>query len=120
MLSSETQNWNRMLELWAEGKLLSPYNELIHYENEINSGGHWKYIDDLTESGDLKSVTKELIKILPRTHKRNLKRALRAYPKTLKNNEKAEEVIEKCDNYFYEKEQEKEAILIEYSNQIRN
>ncbi|MBQ8177556.1 MAG: hypothetical protein IJ033_00025 [Clostridia bacterium] len=118
-MSEDSLKWNKMLDMWVAGETPSPYNELIHYYNEINSGGHWKYIDDLSESGALKEEIKGLKKILPRVHKRNLKKALRAYPKTLKDNEKADEIIEECDSFYYDNEQIIDTILQKYANTLK-
>ena len=34
------EKWNRIWELWEIGDLLSPLENLLTYESEVNNGGH--------------------------------------------------------------------------------
>ena len=46
-LTQEQLKWNKMWELWVEGKVESPYAELMTYQSEINNGGHGQYLPTL-------------------------------------------------------------------------
>ena len=42
-LTDEQKKWNKMWDLWVEGRADSPYSELMTYQSEINNGGHDQY-----------------------------------------------------------------------------
>ena len=42
-LTDEQLRWNKIWDLWAEGKAKSPYSELMTYDGEVNNGGHDQY-----------------------------------------------------------------------------
>ena len=35
--------WNAMWELWEQGEIPSPYNEMLTYDSEMQSGGHLQF-----------------------------------------------------------------------------
>lgn len=45
--TDEQKKWNKMWDLWAEGRADSPYAELMTYQSEINNGGHDQYFSML-------------------------------------------------------------------------
>ena len=106
-------------ELWAEEKADSPYAQLMTYQSEINNGGHDQYFTNVENTADLQNEMAVLEKILPVTHKDNLRNAYKAYS-VLKEteDEHTEEVLEQCDDVFYENESELNDILEEYAKTI--
>ena len=46
-LTEAQLKWNKMWELWAEGKAGSPYAELMTYQSEVNNGGHSQYFSNV-------------------------------------------------------------------------
>ena len=118
-LTEEQRKWNKMWELWAEEKADSPYAQLMTYQSEINNGGHDQYFTNVENTADLQNEMAVLEKILPVTHKDNLRNAYKAYA-VLKEteDEHTEEVLEQCDDVFYENESELNDILEEYAKTI--
>ena len=116
-LSIEQKKWNKMWELWADGKVSSPYAQLMAYQSEINNGGHAQYFTNVENVGDLQKDLAELEKILPLNLSENVKKAYESYLILEENedDEKSEEILEQCDDVFYENEQEINHILEEYS-----
>ena len=119
-LNEEQSKWNKMWELWAAGQAESPYAELMTYEGEINNGGHDQYFTNVENTGDLQKELSVLKTILPAKLKNNLQKAYKAYLVLEENedDEKAEEIIEQCDDVFYENEEEIGRILKEYAVKI--
>ena len=106
-----------MWELWSEGKIESPIGELMTYQSEINNGGHSQYFFNTENTDDLQMNLVNVFSILPKELKDNLETAYKAYMVLEQNedNEEAEEILEKCDDIFYENEQEIIRILEQYS-----
>lgn len=78
-LSEKELKWNKMWELWAEGKIDTPYAELMTYQSEINNGGHLQYFDNIENTGDLQKEISELERILPQALKSNLLISYKSY-----------------------------------------
>ena len=116
-LTEEQQKWNKMWDLWAEGEAISPYAELMTYQGEINNGGHDQYFTNVENTSDLQKEMSELVNVLPKKLISNLQKAYEAYLvlEEKKEDEKAEEVLELCDDVFYENEEEINRILEEYA-----
>ena len=108
---------NRMWELWTEGKVESPIGELMTYQSEINNGGHSQYFFNTENTDDLQMNMANLFSILPKELRVNLESAYKAYLilEQDEDNEEAEEILEKCDDVFYENEQTIIQILEQYS-----
>ena len=118
-LPIEAQKWNKMWDLWVEGKVASPYAELMTYQSEINNGGHAQYFTNVENTGDLQKEMSVLESILSEKLKQNLQKAYQAYLLLEKeDDEYAEETIEQCDNVFYENEEEINQMLKEYATRI--
>jgi len=118
-LTDKQQQWNKMWELWAKGQMDSPYAELMTYIGEVNNGGHYQYFDNLENTSDLQKELSALKTVLPLNLKNNVQRAYKAYlVLEEENNEKAEGIIECCDNVFYEHEEQINRILEEFSTKI--
>ena len=119
-LTDEQKKWNKMWELWAEGEADSPYAELMTYQSEINNGGHDQYFLNVENTGDLQKEMSALETVLSAKLKNNLQKAYKAYLvlEEKEDDEKAEEIMEECDDVFYENEEEINHILEQYSAKI--
>ncbi len=119
-LTDEQKKWNKMWELWSEGEADSPYAELMTYQSEINNGGHDQYFLNVENTGDLQKEMSALETVLSAKLKNNLQKAYKAYLvlEEKEDDEKAEEIMEECDDVFYENEEEINHILEEYSAKI--
>ena len=119
-LSEKELKWNKMWNLWTEGKIEFPYAELMTYQSEINNGGHSQYFDNIENTGNLQKEMAELEQILPQALKANLLKAYKSYLALSENadDEKAEEIIEKCDEVYFINEELINQILEEYSEKM--
>lgn len=93
-LSEADRKWNKMLDLWSEGKAASPYNELLTYQGEVYSGGHGQYLCYIDENGDLRKEMSTLAKILPPLLWLTLWLAYRTYLFLVKHPEKQHIALE--------------------------
>ena len=118
--SEKEKKFNKMWDLWAEGKAASPYAELMTYQSEINNGGHDQYFANVENTGDLQKEISALEKILPEGLKCKLQGAYQAYLLLKENeaDEEARETMERCDGVFYENEGEINLILQEYASEM--
>jgi len=119
-LTEEQLKWNKMWDLWTEEKTKSPYTELMTYQSEINNGGHSQYFCNVENTGDLKKEMSALSSVLSDKLVENLNRAYEAHLilEEKEDDEKAEEVLEQCDDVFYENEEQINHILQEYANTL--
>lgn len=110
---------NKIWELWAEGKAGSPYAELMTYQSEVNNGGHSQYFCNVENVGDLQKEMAELGRVLPFDLNENLQKAYQAHLILEKSeDEKAEKIMERCDDAFYENEQIINQLLEKYAEKI--
>lgn len=119
-LSEKELKWNKMWELWAEGKTDTPYAELMTYQSEINNGGHLQYFDNIENAGELQKEISELERILPQALKSNLLIAYKSYfaLREKADDKKAEEIMKTSDEVFFENEESINRILEDYSEKI--
>ena len=119
-LTEEQLRWNKMWDLWVEGKVDSPFAELMEYQSQVNNGGHDQYFTNVENTGDLQKEMSALEQILSEKLNSNLKRAYKAYLVLEENedDEKAEEALGQCDDTFYENEEEIHRALEEYASKI--
>ena len=119
-LTEEQLKWNKMWELWTEERVKSPYAELMNYQSEINNGGHSQYFCNVENVSDLQKEMSELQIILTPILRENLKKAYKAYLILEENeeDEKAEEILEQCDDIFYENEELINHLLEQYANEL--
>ena len=113
-LTEEQRKWNKMWELWTEEKAESPYAQLMTYQSEINNGGHDQYFTNVENTSALQKEISILETILPIKHLNNFQAAYKAYM-ALEEDEHAAEILEQCDNVFYENEDEINCILEKYA-----
>ena len=120
-LTEEQKKWNKMWDMWAVGQVDSPYAELMTYQSEINNGGHDQFFTNIKNAGDPQKLLAALDTILPAKLKNNLQKAYKAYLELEKSesNEKAEAILEKCDDLFYDNDEVINSILEEYAAKLK-
>lgn len=116
-LSEEEQKWNRMWDLWVEGKVEAPYAQLMKYESEVNNGGHSQYFFNVANCGDLKAEAQLLLEALPGPLLSNFQRAYKAFSgqEDICDDEN-DDLFEECDDVFYKQEQLLIGILQSYAD----
>ncbi len=119
-LPDETQQWNAMWDLWANGGAASPYAELMTYQSEVNNGGHAQFFDNVSSTDNLSRIIDVLYGILPCEHKTNLETAYRAFCASADplDDEALDNLLNDCDNVFYEKESTLDDVLKAYAAQM--
>ena len=119
-LTDEQKKWNKMWDLWAEGRTDSPYSELMTYQSEINNGGHDQYFFNIENSGNLQKEMAVLKTVLPAKLRDNLQNAYDAYLKLTneESDEQAGTILSQYDDEFYKVEEDINRILREYASQI--
>ena len=118
-LPPEAMKWNKMWELWEKEQAKSPYQELMTYQSEINNGGHSQFFFNVSNTGNLDAVVKEVLSILPETLSGNLEDAFSAYKKYADvDDDKMDEILDNCDDIFYENEDDVNKILEDYAETI--
>ncbi len=118
VLSEADEKWNKMWDLWVDGNVESPYNELMTYQSEVNNGGHHQYFLNTENNGDVRKDIEALCAILPDVLKNNIQTAFKSYIELEqdKNIETNEEILENCDDVFWENEEMINSILEGYCN----
>ena len=118
-LPPETLKWNKMWDMWADEKIPSPYQDLMTYQSEVNNGGHSQFFFNVENTGDVNAVVNENLSILPEVHKHNLEEAYLAYRKYNDvDDDKMDEILDNCDDVFYENEELINEILENYAETI--
>lgn len=119
-LSEENKRWNRMWELWSNGEIESPINELMNYSSEVNNGGHGQYFDNTENNGEIRAEMSALNEILPCVLKVNLNNAYRSHLllEQDETNAEAEAALKKCDSVFFENEKLINDILFDFSTRL--
>ena len=112
-LTDEQKKWNKMWDLWAEGRTDSPYSELMTYQSEINNGGHDQYFFNIENSGNLQKEMAVLKTVLPAKLRDNLQNAYDAYLKLTneESDEQAGTILSQYDDEFYKVEEDINRIL---------
>ena len=118
-ISIEDLKWNKMMDLWVDEKLESPYSELIEYSNGIEGEGHFCHFDNVGGNKDLKEYVDTLMTILPNPLKDNVKRAYEAYivnPDDISDEDN--DTLDSCDDVYYENESLVNEILVKRASEI--
>lgn len=116
-LSLEEQKWDKMWELWENEQAVSPYQQLMTYQAEVNNGGHSQFFFNVDNADDLEAVVKDVLSVLPQTLSQNLQTAFKAYKEySDSDDEQMDEILDSCDDIFYENEEEIDALLKKYAN----
>ena len=120
-LSDEQKKWNKMWELWTEGRADSPYQELMSYQSEVNNGGHDQYFFNIENTDDLRKELSILETVLPEKLQKNLRDAYSAYLVLAhkESDETAQAILEQCDDTFYKNEEEINCMLKEYAAEMK-
>ena len=118
--SDEQKQWDKMWDMWVKGEADSPYAELMTYQSEVENGGHDQYFFNIENTGDLQKEMTILCSILPEKSQRNFQEAYNAWLVLDKEerDSKAEAILEQCDDEFYKREEEINAILKGYASKI--
>ena len=119
-LSKADLQWNKMMDLWVEEKLESPYLELIEYFNGINGEGHFCHFDNVSDNKDLKKYVTTLTTILPEPLKSNIELAYKTYkinPDDI--SDENEEILNNCDSVYYKNEELINEILRKRASKIK-
>lgn len=119
-LSEKELKWNKMWELWANGEIESPYNELMTYQSEVNNGGHSQYFTLITDNSEVENEMASLCSILPDILKDNVHKAYQAHLilEQDETDEYADSVIKNSDEVFFENEPLILNILESFSDKI--
>ena len=118
-LSHADQQWNKMWDLWVEGKIPSPYDELMRYQSEVYNGGHSQYFWNTDQSYDLKAEVEALLTILPPVLAEYVHRFYVAFTAAGYDlNHETKILSEACENEFYEHEKEINKLLEDYAATI--
>lgn len=117
-LPIEALKWNKMWDLWAEGKAASPYAELMTYDSEVNNGGHAQFFDNVSNSSNLFKTVESIYTLLSGVLRQNLEKAYNAYLELGEDDDRLSEILDECDSVFYENESEIERILKGYAETI--
>ena len=121
-LTEAQKKWNK---LWEEDSK-SPIEELKRYYNEVNNGGHYQYFDNVSSNSDLQGEMVQVKKLLSDELKANMQRAYESYlvlESMLSEPENEisdmhDEIMDECDDLFYERENEFIAVFEEYASKI--
>lgn len=118
--TDEQKKWNKMWDLWAEGRADSPYAELVTYQSEINNGGHDQYFFNVENTGNLQREMAILETALPAKLRENLQNAYNAYRKLTneESGEQTETMLSQYDDVFYRDEEEINCVLRAYASKI--
>lgn len=119
-LPAKERKWNKMWDLWAEGKAASPYAQLMTYESEVNNGGHCQYFDNAGNICGLKTEVGIAEAALPEPLKSNVQRAYEAYLAQRADwDEQYDMIFNECDDMFYAHEQLRIALLEDYAETMK-
>ncbi len=121
-LTEEEGNLDKLWDLWELGKVDSPYYELMTYQSEVNNGGHSQYFFNLSNTDeDIDKAMSLLCEILSEKLSENLKTAYDAYQKldADEDNPEYDDILDDCDDVFYENEDEINSILEKFAENIK-
>ena len=108
-----------MWQLWANGQVEPPYDQLMTYQSEVYNGGHSQFFYNAEDTGDLDGVVREVLSILPEELAQNLQTGYDAFKKYKDADDDCmDEVLDNCDDVFYENEEEINALLREFADRL--
>lgn len=111
---------NDLWALWEEGKLPSPYAQLMTYQSEINNGGHSQYFFNTANSGDLQAEVTAVLSLLPEPLRSNLQQAYEAFAAQADIADDVNDALfERCDEVFYAHEQLVNSLLEAYAATLK-
>jgi hypothetical protein len=109
-ISEDEARMNKIWDLWPD-KIPSPTSELMTYQAEVNNGGHDQFFFNLENGGRLEETMTQLRSLLKGGRLENLERAYVAYQNYDENEDYAQEVMEECDEIYYDHEDEINQLL---------
>lgn len=118
-LSYADQQWNKMWDLWVDGKTCSPYTELMLYQSEVYNGGHAQYFDNTANFYDLKAEVEALLTILPPVLAECVHRCYTAFADTGDITKTHSALFAACDDVFYDIEDQINKLLEAYAATIQ-
>ena len=118
------EKWNTLIDMWADGDLNGPINDLLTYDAEINNGGHLQFFENCNE--DLDVMMESLKGILSKKLYDNLNDAYRIYLSSDYNIENVNDYVDVAlegnydmhDDVYYDSYKEIRKIIQEYANKI--
>ncbi len=118
--NTKEDNLNKIWNLWEKGKAQAPYAQIMTYQAEVNNGGHDQFFFNLSNIGELEETMDILKNALPEPIKETFGKAYAAFLILDKDedNEEAQQILEECDDLFYENEQLIQDILKEYAQRV--
>ena len=118
-LSHAAQQWNKMWDLWVEGKIPSPYTELMRYQSEVYNGGHSQYFCNIDNCYDLQAEVEAIMTILPPALAEHVHRFHVAFIAAGNDlNDETNDIEEACENAFYEHDKQINKLLEDYAATI--
>ena len=118
-LPVQDRKWNKMWDLWVEGRTESPYAEIMEYDSEVNNGGHSQYFFNVANCGDVAAAAQVLIASLPEPLLSNFRRGYEAFAaqKDICDDEN-DALFDECDSVFYDNEQILLDMLAKYAESM--
>lgn len=116
-LTLEDKKWNKLWDLWADGKIESPYAEIMEYSSQVNNGGHAQFFSNLGDLKELDKVMNVLFNNLPKIFVEKVKEAYASYLKDEFSDE-TESLNDQCDTIFFANEKLINDILQKYANTL--
>lgn len=114
-LTEEQRRWNKMWDLWTRGNAEPPYAQLMRYYSEVMNGGHGQYFSNIENDGGFEKELPALETVLSEKLVEQLRRAYKAY---LAEGGSADEILEQCDDVFYDHEDEISGQLKGYASSM--
>ena len=111
--STHDRKVNEIWDLWAQGKIESPYAELMTYQSEVNNGGHSQFFFNTSQNNDTDRTVNAVLSILDGPLKDNLKRAYDVY--LARGNDEDDGALDEFDELFYGNEDVINDLLEKYA-----
>ena len=120
--SSDSDNLDTLIDMWVDGKLEGPINDLLSYDGEVQNGGHLQFFENYNDN--LYDMMISLKEILPSDFYNNLEKAYGEYKKAGYEidsvddfvNVALEGTLDDADNFYYSNDKIINKILQDYAN----
>ncbi len=110
--------WNKMWDLWCEGKVPSPYADLMSYQSDVHTIGHAKFFEKIA-AGDMTKTLAYISKMLPASIKLPLHEAYHAYKVNGPDAEENGAFFDHCDEALFANEKAIDDFLMEFAKNIK-
>lgn len=114
VLTEKDKRHNKMWDLWSEDKLPSPVADLMLYQAEVNNGGHDQFffnLENRLEDDAFDNTVAGVRSLLSGNLLKNFEKALEAFKAYEDDADRACEILDRCDDFYYENEDEINAII---------